>query len=44
MARYAIEDNDIGLMLEDLDTSQDAPIIKSILNKLIGPIKVYSSD
>jgi hypothetical protein len=31
-------------MLEDLNTNQDAPIIKSILIKLIGPIKVYTLE
>lgn len=31
-------------MLEDINTSQDAPIVKSILTKLIGPIKVYTPE
>lgn len=31
-------------MLEDMNTSQDAPIIKSILTKMIGPIKVYTPE
>lgn len=44
LARYVIEDNDIGLMLEDMSTSQSSAIIKSILTKLIGSIKVYNRD
>ncbi len=44
LARYVVEDNDTGLMLEDMNTSQDSPIIKSILIKLIGPIKVYTIE
>lgn len=44
LARYVVEDSDTGLMLEDMNTSQDAPIIKSILCKLIGVNKVYSSE
>lgn len=44
LARYVVEDNDTGLMLEDMNTSQDSPIIKSILIKLIGPIKVYTAE
>lgn len=42
LARYIVEDNDTGLMLEDMNTSQASPIIKSILLKLIGFIKVYT--
>lgn len=44
LARYVVEDNDIGPLLEDSSTSQDAPIVKSILTKLIGPIKVYTPE
>ena len=44
LARYVVEDNDIRPLLEDSNTSQDAPIVKSILTKLIGPIKVYTPD
>jgi hypothetical protein len=43
LARYVVEDNNSGPMLEDMKTSQVAPIIKSILCKLIGSSKVYSS-
>lgn len=42
LARYVIEDNDTGLMLEDMTTSQSSAIIRSILGKLLGPIKVYN--
>lgn len=31
-------------MLEDLQTSQNAPIIKSIMIKLIGDIKIYTNE
>lgn len=36
LARYFVEDTDNGMMLEDLKTSQDVPIIRSVMRKLIG--------
>lgn len=44
MARYFVEDTDNGMMLEDLKTSQDVPIIRSVMRKLIGEIKVFSPE
>lgn len=41
LARYTIEDAGDGFFLEDMDTSQSATIIRSILTKLIGEVKVY---
>jgi hypothetical protein len=44
VARYAVEDPGDGYLLEDMDTSQSAFIIKSVLGKLIGEIKVYGRE
>ena len=41
LARYMIEDAGDGCFLEEMDTSQAASIIRSILAKLIGEVKVY---
>jgi hypothetical protein len=44
LARYVVEDSGEGFFLEDMDTSQNAFIIKSILIKVIGEIRVYSRE
>lgn len=44
LARYVVEDSGEGFFLEDMDTCQNACIIKSILTKLIGEIRVYSRE
>lgn len=36
LTRYVIEDSGDGYFLEDMDTSQFASIVRSILTKLIG--------
>lgn len=41
MARYMIEDAGDGYFLEDMDTSQTASVIRSILGKLVGEVRVY---
>jgi hypothetical protein len=41
VARYAVEDTGDGYFLEDMDTTQSISIIRSILSKLIGEVKVY---
>ena len=38
-----VEDNGAGFVLEDMNTRQLTPIIKSILTNIIGKIKVYDS-
>ena len=42
VARYAVEDSGDGLFLEDMETSQRTSIIKSVLGRLVGRVKVYS--
>lgn len=44
IARYVVEDNGPGFMLEDLYTRQSSPIIKSVLGNIIGGIKVYEKE
>lgn len=44
LARYMIEDAGDGLFLEDMDTAQTASIIRSILGKLVGEVKVYPPE
>ena len=44
LARYVVEDSGEGFFLEDMETCQSACIIKSILGKIIGEIRVYSRD
>lgn len=41
LARYMIEDAGDGYFLEDMDTSQTASVIRSILGKLVGEVRVY---
>lgn len=44
LARYVVEDSGEGFFLEDMETCQSACIIRSILAKLIGEIRVYSRE
>lgn len=44
LARYVVEDSGEGFFLEDMETSQNSCIIKSILIKIIGEIKVYTRE
>ena len=30
--------------MEDMDTSESVPIIKSVLSKLIGDVRIYSTE
>lgn len=42
LARYAIEDNDTGKVVEDMKKTQKTPIIRSILIKIIGETTIYT--
>ena len=44
LARYAVENNEESSLVENINRTQVAPIIKSILTKLIGKIKVYEEE
>jgi hypothetical protein len=44
IARYTIEDAGDGYFLEDMDTAQSASIIKSILTKLIGEVRIFTKE
>jgi len=41
LARYCIEDAGEGYFKEDMDTSEAVPIIRSVLSKLIGDVRIY---
>lgn len=44
LARYAVENNEESSLVENINRNQVAPIIKSILTKLIGKIKIYEEE
>ena len=44
MARYAVEDAGDGYFLEDMDTAQSVAVIKSVLTKLIGEIRIFTRE
>ena len=44
IARYVVEDTGDGYFLEDMDTAQNGNIIKSILGKLIGEVRLYPKE
>lgn len=44
VARYVVEDAGDGYFLEDMDSSQSACIIKCILSKLLGEIRIFGKE
>ena len=44
LARYTVEDNGEIWVVEDMRKMQAAPVIKSILMKLLGKVREYSEE